>query len=177
MVETKKFLRRGASDDAAGFEKDDARGEKEGFAEIVGDENDSLAKAAGQGAEFALEFGTGDGIEGAEGLVHQKNRRIGGEGASDADALALAARKFAGTALGKFARIEADEVEHFLDAGGDAGRVPLCQSGNQSDIFCNREVREKTGVLDDVTDAAAEADEIPIASGALLDKDFPLGRK
>jgi hypothetical protein len=36
---------------------------------------------------------------------------------------------------------------------------------------------EKTGVLDDVTDAAAEADEVPIAGGALLDENFPMGGK
>ena len=177
MVEAKKFLRRGAGNDAAGLEQDDARGEEQGFAEIVSDQHDGLAEAAGEGAEFALEFGAGDGIEGAEGLVHQKNGRIGGEGAGDADTLALAARKFAGTAMGKFAGIEADEVKHFLDPGGDAGGVPLSQSGNEGDIFGDCEVREKTGVLDDVTDAAAEADEIPIASGALLDQDFPSGGK
>ncbi len=177
MIKAKKFLRRGAGDDAARLEQNDSRGEKEGFAQIVGDEDDGLAEAARQGAEFALEFGASDGIEGAKGLVHQKNGRIGGEGASNADALALAAGKFAGTAMGKFARIEADEVEHFLDAGGDARGVPLSQSGNQGDIFCNGEVGEKTSVLDDVTDAAAEANEIPIASGTLLDKDFSLRGK
>jgi hypothetical protein len=177
VIEAKKFLRRGAGNDAARLEQDDARGEEQGFAQIVRDEDDGLAKAAGQGAEFALEFGAGDGIERAEGLVHQKNRRIGGEGASDADALALAAGKFAGTAMGKFAGIEADEVKHFLDTRGNTRGIPLSQSGNQGDIFCDREVREKTCVLYDVTDAAAEADEIPIASGALLDKNLSLRGK
>jgi hypothetical protein len=38
-------------------------------------------------------------------------------------------------------------------------------------------VGKETGVLYNVTDAAAEADEIPIASGALLDKDLPLRGK
>jgi len=177
MIEAKKFLRRGAGNDAAALEQDDSGSEEQGFAQIVGNEYDGLAEAAGQGAEFALEFGAGDGIERAEGLVHQKNGRIGGEGASDADALALAARKFAGTAMGKFARIEADEVEHFIDAVGDARSIPLSQSGNEGDIFGNSEVRKKTGVLDDVTNPAAEADEIPLAGGALLDNDLPLRRK
>jgi hypothetical protein len=77
--------------------------------------------------------------------------------------------------MGKFARIEVDKVEHFLDAGGDARGIPFSQSGNQRDVFRDRKVGEKTGVLDDVADASAEADEIPIASGALLDKDFPPG--
>jgi hypothetical protein len=177
VIETKKFLRRGAGDDAARLEQNDSRGQEQGFAQIVGDENDGLAEAADQGAEFTLEFRTGDGIERTEGLVHQKNGRIGGEGASDADALTLAAGKFAGTAMSKFARIEADKVEHFLDAGGDARGIPFSQSGNEGDIFRDRKVGKKAGVLDDVADASAEADEIPIASGALLDKNLPLGGK
>jgi hypothetical protein len=175
MIEAKKFLRRGAGDDAAGLKQDDARGEEEGFAQIVSDEDDGFAEAARQGAEFALEFSASDRIERAEGLIHQKNGRIGGEGPSDADTLALAAGKLAGAAMGKFARIEVDKVEHFLDAGGDARGIPFSQSGNQRDVFRDRKVGEKTGVLDDVADASAEADEIPIASGALLDKDFPPG--
>ena len=91
MVEAEKFLRGGAGDDAAGFKQDDARGEEKRFAQIVGDEDNGFAEAAGEGAEFALEFGAGDGIKRAEGLVHQKDGRIGGEGTSDADTLALAA--------------------------------------------------------------------------------------
>lgn len=174
MVEAKKFLRCGAGDDAAGFEEDDARGEKQRFAKIVGDENDGLAQAAGEGAEFALKLGAGDGIECAEGLVHEQDRRIGGKGAGDANALTLATGEFAGTAMSEFARIEADEAEHFLDAGRGAGGVPFFQSGNKADVFRDGKMGEEAGVLNDVTDAAAQADEIPIASRALLDEDFPL---
>ena len=177
MVEAEKFLRGGAGDDAAGFKQDDARGEEKRFAQIVGDEDNGFAEAAGEGAEFALELGAGDGIERAEGLVHQKDGRIGGEGTSDADALALAAGKLARTAMREFAGIEADKMQHFIDAGGDARGIPLFQNGNESDILSNREVGEKTGILNDVTDAAAEADEIPIAGGTILHEDFPLRGK
>ncbi len=177
MVEAEKFLRGGAGDDAAGFKQDDARGEEKRFAQIVGDEDNGFAEAAGEGAEFALEFGAGDGIKRAEGLVHQKDGRIGGEGTSDADALALAAGKLARTAMREFAGIEADKMQHFIDAGGDARGIPLFQNGNESDILSNREVGEKTGILNDVTDAATKADEIPIARGTILDEDFPLRGK
>ena len=91
MIEAKKFLRRRAGDDAAGFEQDNAGGEEQGFAEIVGNEDNGFAEAAGEGAKFALEFGACDGIERAEGLVHDEDGRIGGESAGDTDALALAA--------------------------------------------------------------------------------------
>src|SRR5258708_29542577 len=121
VVEAKKILRRGTGNDAAGFEQDDAGSEKQRFAEIVGDEDDGLAEAAGEGAEFALELGAGDGVERTEGLVHEQDGRIGGESARDTHALTLAAGKFAGAATREFARIETDKLEHFLDAGGGAG--------------------------------------------------------
>jgi len=91
VVKVKKFLRRGAGNNAAGFEQDNAGGKEQRFAQIVSDEDDSFAEAAGEGAEFALELGAGDGIKRAEGLVHEQDGRIGGEGAGDADALTLAA--------------------------------------------------------------------------------------
>jgi hypothetical protein len=72
----------------------------------VRDEDDGFFEAASEGAEFALKLGASDGIEGAERLVHEKDGRVGSEGAGDADALALAAGKFARTARGKFGGIE-----------------------------------------------------------------------
>jgi hypothetical protein len=173
VVEAKELLWSGAGNDAAGFEQDDAGSEKQGFAEIVSDEDDRLAETAGEGAEFALEFGAGDGIERAEGLVHEQNGRIGSKGAGKADALTLAAGEFAGAAMGEFAGIETDKLEHFLDAGGGAGSVPVFQSGDEGDIFCDGKMGEETGVLNDVTHAAAEADGVPDGGRAALDEDFP----
>src|SRR5258708_22651792 len=100
MINTKKFLRRADGDDAPRFEQGDARGEQERFAEVMSDEDDGLAEAAGQGAEFALQFGTGDGIERAKRLVHEKNWRVGSKGAGGAGGLALAAGKFTRAARG-----------------------------------------------------------------------------
>jgi hypothetical protein len=177
VVEAKKFLGRSVGDDAAGFEQDNTRGEEQGFAQIVGDKDNGFAEAAGEGAEFALELGASDGIERAEGLIHEQDGRIGGEGTSDADTLTLAAGKFARMTMREFAGIEADKMQHFINAGGDARGIPLFQNGNESDVFGNGEMGEETGVLDDVTDAAAEADEIPIAGGTILDEDFPLRGK
>ena len=120
MIEAEKFLRRSESDKTSGIKEGDALAEKKGFADVVGDEDDGFVEAAGEGPEFALKFGAGDGIEGAEGFVHQENGRIGGESAGDADTLALAAGEFARTAGGKFGRIEADHAEQLINAGGDS---------------------------------------------------------
>jgi hypothetical protein len=173
MIEAKKFLRRSAGNDAAGFEKDDAGSEEQGFAQIVGDEDDGLAEATGKRAEFALKFGAGDGVERAEGLVHEKDRWIGGEGAGNADTLALASGELARSALGIFARIEADKLEHFFDAGVGARSIPFFKGGDEGDVFCHAEMGEKAGILDDITDPATEADGVPVYGGAILDKDLP----
>ena len=89
MIEAKEFLRRGAGDNATGFQQNDAGGEQQGFAQVVGDENDGFAEAAGEGAELALKLGPGNGIEGAERFIHQQDRGICGKSAGDADALTL----------------------------------------------------------------------------------------
>ena len=65
-----EFVGRRGRDDAARLEQHDARGEPAGFAQIVGDEDDRLAEAASDVAEFALHLGARDGIERAERLVH-----------------------------------------------------------------------------------------------------------
>lgn len=111
MIEPEKFPGRSKRYEAAGVEKTDARGEQESFANVVSDEDDGLIEAASEGAEFALKFRARDGIERAEGLVHEQDGRIGGEGAGDADALALAAGKFARAAMRKFGGVEAYDTQ------------------------------------------------------------------
>jgi hypothetical protein len=54
MIDAEKFLRRAGGNDAAGFEKNDARSKQQCFAEIVRDKDNSLAKPARQSAEFSL---------------------------------------------------------------------------------------------------------------------------
>jgi hypothetical protein len=111
MIEAEKVLGRGEGDQVSSVEESDARTEKKGFANVMGDEDDGFIEAASQGAEFALKFGAGDGIECAEGLVHEENRRIGGQGSGDTDALTLAAGEFAGMACGEFGRVETYQVQ------------------------------------------------------------------
>jgi hypothetical protein len=61
----------------------------------VGDEDDRLADLGLQAQELVLQARAGDRVDGAEGLVHQHQRRIGSQRARDADALALAAAELA----------------------------------------------------------------------------------
>ncbi len=73
------------------FEQSDARAEHEGFGNIVGDENHGLFQFLLERLELPLNLAPGDRIEGAERLVEQDHRRIGGERPRHADALALPA--------------------------------------------------------------------------------------
>ena len=94
------------------------------FAKIVGDKDDSLFETASQGAEFALKLSSGDGIESAEWLIHEQDGRIGGEGAGDTHALALAAREFMWAALAVLCRFETDEgKEEFVNASSRCART------------------------------------------------------
>ncbi len=145
--------------------------------QIVSNEDDGFAETAGQGAEFALELGTSHRIERAKRFVHEQNWRIGGESAGDADALALSAGKFAGVAAGKFSRIKSNESQELPDANGRAAAVPLFERGNEANIFGNRKMGKEAGVLNDVADAAAEADGVPSGSGAAIDQNFPVRGK
>ena len=110
-------------DDLAGIEEDDALGEVKGFVEIVSDEQDGFADALEQVAEHGLHLGTGEGIEGAEGLVHEENGGVGGEGAGEADALTLAAGELPGIAGAEFGEVWAGGVKagESEDFGGAAG--------------------------------------------------------
>jgi len=173
MIEAEEFLWRSSGDHAAGFEQDDAGSEEQGFAQIVGDEDDGLAQTAGEGAEFALELGTGDGIERSEGLVHEEKGGISSEGAGNTDALALAAGKFAGAATGKFRWFKSNQGQELPDAHGGAAAVPFLKRGDERDVFRDGEMGEKTGVLNDVTNAATKTDGVPSGGRAILDEDFP----
>ena len=118
----------------------------------MGDKDDSLSQAPLQFEKFALQFGPGDGIKCAERLVHQENRRIGGEGAGHADPLPLSAGKFAGIARGDFG-VESDQLHEFVYACLDSIGGPIFDLRHKADIARDGEVREETDLLDDVADA------------------------
>ena len=68
-----------------------------------------------QAQELVLQALAVDRVDRAERLVHQHQRRVGGERAGHADALALAAGELRGIARGHLLR-QADQVEQLLDA-------------------------------------------------------------
>ena len=78
--------------------------------DVVRDEDDGLAQLLLQPQELVLQARAHDRVDRAERLVHQHQRRVRGERAREADALALAAGELRGEAL-RVGRIEPDELE------------------------------------------------------------------
>ena len=85
--------------------------EDKGFGDIVSDEHHGLAQLLLQGFEFLLNTAPGDRIEGAEWLVQENHRRIGGQSARHTDPLALPAGKLARQSTGEAIGIEADQIQ------------------------------------------------------------------
>ena len=72
----------------------------------------------------------------------------------------------------EFGRVEAHELEHFFDAGGHARRIPILETGNEGNVFGDREMGKEAGLLDDITNAAAEPDGVPFGRGPILDEEM-----
>jgi len=176
----KELRRREVCNELTFLEQHDALGEIEGFIEIVGDEQDGLLRLGfiqriEKVAEHVLHFGAGEGIEGAERLVHEKDFGVGGECAGEADALALAAGELVGIAGCVEVRVESDGVQHLVAAANAVGAWAAFGFENQADVALDREVREEAGFLDDVAHAAAELDCVGGANVVPVDQHFTAG--
>ncbi len=145
--------------------------------DVVGDEHDRLADLVLEAQELVLEALAVDRVDRAERLVHQHQRRVGGQRAGDADALALAARQ-----LGRVAArdavdlLETDEPEQLVDARRDPGPLPAQQPGDGRDVVGDRQVREQADLLDDVADLAPQVGRVAIEHRAAVEQDVAAGR-
>src|SRR5262249_58934007 len=92
----------------------------------------------------------GQGIERAERLVHEQNRRVDGQRARKSDALALPAGQFTRVTVGVSLRVEADQIEQFIDARADAVFGPALQSRYDRDVAPDGHMREQPDFLQHV---------------------------
>jgi hypothetical protein len=109
-----------------------------------------------QADELRLEALPGDGVEGAEGLVHEQHGGVAAEGAGHAHALLLAARKLVGVAPGVEVGVEPHQLEQFRHPRPGAGLVPAEQARHGSHVLGHPQVREEPGLLDDVPHVPAQ---------------------
>jgi hypothetical protein len=124
------------------FHDGDAVAELERLVEVVADEDDGAVALSLEVEELVLEARADQGVEGREGLVHQEDRGVGGEGAGEAHALLHPARELAHQ--GVRAVMEVDELELLLDAGGAlaAGLAAQLQPRPRCRARCAREEAE-----------------------------------
>jgi hypothetical protein len=123
-----------------------------------------------------LERGARQRVERAEGLVHQKQRRVCGERARHAHALALPAGKLRRQARAELLGVEPDQPQQLFHARVHARLVPAFEHGDEPDVAADVEVREEAGVLYDVARAPPQPGSVPRARVPAFDQDFARGR-
>ena len=74
--------------------------ELDGLVDVVGDDDDRLAHLGLQGQQVVLQFLPHQRVDGAVGLVHEQDRRVGGQGPGHPYPLLLAARQLGRVAAG-----------------------------------------------------------------------------
>ena len=159
------------------MQEGDFSSEPECFAHVVSDEDGSLAQAVAQFQELVLQLYPRYGIESAKRFVEKQKLRFSRQGPRNPHALALAARKLAWITIEKLRRLKAYLMKQFGDTGSDPFGRPTVQSRHQADVFADGEMREKPDLLNDVSDAAPQLNEIPLGGGTVFDQHVAGGRK
>ena len=96
---------------AAAAEHRDLVAELDRLVDVVGDEHDRFAQFALQPQDFGLQILAHHRVDGAERLVHQQDRRVGGQRPGDPDALLLATRQLRRIPVGELG-IQPDPFHH-----------------------------------------------------------------
>ncbi len=115
--------------------------------EIVGDEDDGLLQLVLDLHHLVLHLATDEGVEGREGLDHQQDVGVGGEGSGQAHTLLHAARELVGSVGG--VGIEPDECKRFQRRLVTFGLGNALHLQPVADVVDHRPVREEREVLED----------------------------
>ncbi len=103
-----------------------------------------------------LQGAAGHGVQGAEGLIHQDDRRGGGQCPEDADALLLSAGHLRGVLVGVLLIGHLDHGEQVADDLVALLLGVLQQLGHHADVLGHRHVGEQADLLDHIADVAAQ---------------------
>ena len=169
--------RRELLEHAALREQRDAVAELHRLVDVVGHEDDRLADHALEPEQLVLEAVAGDRVDGAEGLVHEQDVRIGAERPGDAHALALAAAE-----LRRAAGARSPSPAGAMRSSSSSTRAwvrclrPAEQPRHGRDVLGDRLVREEAHLLDDVADRAPQVVDVVRPGVAVVDADRARGR-
>ena len=170
--------RRGVLGQAAALAQDgDPVAHLDRLVDVVGDEDDRLAHPGLEAEELVLEALAADRVDRPERLVHEHQRRVGGQGPGHADALALAAGELRRVAVAHLLRVHPDQLEQLVGALGHARLVPAEQARDGRDVLGDRQVREEADLLDDVADLLAQVVGRPVEHAAPAEEDVAAGER
>ena len=141
----------------------------------MGDHDGGQAQPVVQGAVGVAELQPGDRVQGAEGLVHQHDRRPRRQGPGQPHPLLLPARQRGRRAGGEGPR-QGHEVEQFVDPGGDIRLRPAQQPRADGDVLGHGHVREQADALEHIADAPAQQRSGLAAHGTALEPHLSLIR-
>ena len=155
--------------EVAAGEDDDAVGHLHSLFLVVGDEQGGDVEVVVEMHEPLAQFLPDLGVHGAEGFVEQEHGGLGGEGAGNGDALALAARQLMREPL--FQPGEAKELHEFGRAGFDVRAFPFLDFEAERDVLEHVHVLEQGVILEDEADVAfADGD---VVDTLAADEDVP----
>jgi hypothetical protein len=80
-----------------------------------------------------------------------------------------------GVAVAVLARLQPDQRQQLVDAGGHLLAVPADQPGHDGDVLADREVREQPDLLDDVADAPPQLVGVDVRDVLPVEQDLPGG--
>jgi hypothetical protein len=126
-----------------------------GLADVVGDQHHRLGQAREQPPELLLELRAHDGVEGAERLVEQQDRRVQHEGAHQPHPLALAAAELARVASQRV-RGQPGQVGQLSHARRDPRARPALRLRGQRHVVEGGQVRVEPAILHHVAHAGQE---------------------
>src|SRR4051812_39468538 len=157
------------------FHECDTIAQQQSLAQIVGYEDRRFLQALLQSAKFFLNLGTSDWIECAEWFIEEKVRGIGSQSPRHSDSLALASGELLRIAVEQIGS-EANHGQQFSHSCANFFGGPVLNSWNQSDIFFDSEMRKQSALLNDVSNAAAQANGIPGSGRSAVHADFARAR-
>ncbi|MPM25488.1 hypothetical protein SDC9_71983 [bioreactor metagenome] len=171
-----QFLRGRHLHDLALVHKHDHVGQLQGLLHIVGNKDDGLFQLFLEPADFLLQAVPGDGVQRAEGLIHQHYGRRGRQRPQHADALLLTAGKLRGIFPGilLIGHIhQRQQVPH--------GLLPLLPGvlqklGHHRDILLHRHIGKQPDLLDHIADAAAQLNRVLLGNVLSAHQDGPCVR-
>ena len=117
-----------------------------------------------------------NGIERAEGLVHEQGAWARGDGARDPDPLLLSSGELRGITRSVLLRWQTDEPQQLVHPSGGARFVPSQQTWDDGHVLRNRVVREQTTLLDDVAHVTAQVWPFELLGGGPVDVDDAAAR-